>query len=101
MSDSGFDTLNTFKTDLSIKPVSPVKPLQPIQGGSFSVADPQQDQINQTKDQLNAEQAGQAVDQTPYYNNLAIQYADEFLPVAQTRDQMDAMQSLIAQQMGL
>ena len=101
MSDSGFDTLNTFKTDLSIKPVSPVKPLQPIQGGSFSVADPQQDQINQTKDQLNVEQAGQAVDQTPYYNNLAIQYADEFLPVAQTRDQMDAMQSLIAQQMGL
>jgi hypothetical protein len=101
MSDSGFDTLNTFKTDLSIKPVSPVKPIQPIQGGSFSVADPEQDQINKTKDQLNAEQAGQAVDQTPYYNNLAIQYADQFLPVAQTRDQMDAMQSLIAQQMGL
>ena len=78
MSDSGFDTLNTFKTDLVIEPVRPVDPVPNVQGGTFEVTPP----VNyEEKNQTAAEIASQAVDQTPAYNNLALQNADQFLPV--------------------
>ena len=95
MSNSGFDTLNTFKTDLVIEPVRPVDPVPNVQGGTFEVTPP----VNyEEKNQTAAEIASQAVDQTPAYNNLALQNADQFLPV---REALEDQYSAIAERMGL
>ncbi|GAG55515.1 unnamed protein product, partial [marine sediment metagenome] len=98
MSDSGFDTLNTFKTDFTIKPIQPVQPVEGVVGGTFSVADAQQKQVNQAKDVINQDLANQMVDQTPDFNQMALDYAGEFLPVRQASEENA---SFIAQQMGL
>ena len=98
MANSGFDTLNSFKTDLTIKPISPIQPLPNVQGGTFTVTDPQQQAETQAKDEINMGLAEAAVDQTPIYNQMALNYADKFLPVRQS---MDENQSMIAQNMGL
>jgi len=98
MSDSGFDTLNTFKTDFSIKPIQPVQPVEGVAGGTFSVADAEQKQVNQAKDVINQDLANQMVDQTPDFNQMALDYAGEFLPVRQASEENA---SFIAQQMGL
>ena len=92
---SGFDTLNAFKTDLVIEPVRPVDQVPNVQGGTFEVTEPIG---NQEKNQISADLAATAVDQTPVYNDMAIEYADQFLPV---RQQMDAQYSAIAERMGL
>ena len=98
MANSGFDTLNSFKTDLTIKPISPIQPVTNVQGGTFTVTDPQQKADIQAKDQINMGLAEAAVDQTPTYNQMALDYADKFLPVRQA---MEQNQSMIAQSMGL
>ena len=92
---SGFDTLNAFKTDLVIEPVRPVDPVPNVQGGTFEVTEPVG--VNE-KNEISADLASQAVDQTPIYNDLAIENADQFLPV---RQQMDEQYSAIAERLGL
>ena len=95
MATSGFDTLNSFKTDLVIEPVKPVESVPNVQGGTFKVTEP----VNyEEKNQAAAEIASQAVDQTPAYNNLALQNADQFLPVQQA---LEEQYSAIAERMGL
>ena len=92
---SGFDTLNAFKTDLVIEPIRPVDPVPNVQGGTFEVTEPVG---NKEKNEIAADLASQAVDQTPIYNDLAIENADQFLPV---RQQMDEQYSAIAERLGL
>ena len=92
---SGFDTLNSFKTDLVIEPVRPVESVPDVQGGTFKVTEPQN---NEAKNQAALEVASQAVDQTPAYNNLALQNADQFLPVQRA---LEDQYSAIAERMGL
>ena len=92
---SGFDTLNSFKTDLVIEPVRPVESVPDVQGGTFKVTEPVN---NEAKNQAAAEVASQAVDQTPAYNNLALQNADQFLPVQRA---LEDQYSAIAERMGL
>jgi len=92
---SGFDTLNAFKTDLVIEPIRPVDPVPNVQGGTFEVTEPVG---NKEKNEISLDLASQAVDQTPIYNDLAIENADQFLPV---RQQMDAQYSAIAERLGL
>ena len=99
MSDSGFDTLNTFKTDFTIEPIGGYKGLQGIQGGSVDIQNREKlAEETVVKDEIATGLAEAAVDQTPDFNAMALRYAGEFLPVAQ---QSQINQSLIAQQMGL
>ena len=99
MSDSGFDTLNTFKTDFTIEPIGGYKGLKGIQGGSVDFQNIQKvAEETAVKDEIATGIAEQSVDQTPLYNEYALRYANQFLPVAQ---QAQINQSLIAQQLGL
>ena len=92
---SGFDTLNTFKTDLVIEPVRPVDPVPDVQGGTFEVTPPEN---YEEKNLLAADLASNAVDETFEYNNMGIKYADQFLPVRQA---LDEQYSAIAERLGL
>ena len=92
---SGFDTLNTFKTDLVIEPVRPVDPVPDVQGGTFEVTPPEN---YEEKNLIAAELASNAVDETFEYNNMGIKYADQFLPVRQA---LDEQYSAIAERLGL
>ena len=76
MANSGFDTLNSFKTDLTIKSISPIQPLPNVQGGTFTVTDPQQQAETQAKDEVNMNLAEAAVDQTPVYNQMALIFVE-------------------------
>ena len=107
MSDSGFDTLDSFQDkSFTIEPIKGYKGLQGVQGGSVSVSkDPKtvqanvnQAQTNQIKDEINVDQALQAVDQTPIYNEMALNAVNAYIPV---RQQMEDNASMIAAQMGL
>jgi len=100
MADSGFDTLNSFKTDITVTPVSPIKPLQGYQplGGTMSVTSPEETAINNEKDIINYELASKAVDETPDWNELALQYVGKMIPVRQASEENA---SYIAQQLGL
>ena len=80
MANSGFDTLNSFKTDLTIKPISPVQPVTNVQGGTFTVTDPQQKAEIQAKDEINMSLAEAAVDQTPVYNLSLIHISEPTRP---------------------
>ena len=51
---SGFDTLNSFKTDLVIEPVRPVESVPDVQGGTFKVTEPKN---NEAKNQAALEVA--------------------------------------------
>ena len=92
---SGFDTLNTFKTDLVIEPVKPVDPVPDVQGGTFEVTQPEN---YEEKNLLAADLASNAVDETFEYNNMGIKYADQFLPVRQA---LDEQYSAIAERLGI
>lgn len=107
MSESGFDTLDSFQDkSFTIEPIKGYQGLQGIQGGSVSVSkDPKtvqasvnQNQTNQIKDEVNLDQALQAVDATPLYNQMALDAVNNFLPV---RQQMEQNASMIAAQMGI
>ena len=103
MSDSGFDTLDSFQDkSFTIEPIKPVSPITGVQGGTFDIKtvekNQQQDQINQVKDEINKDQALQAVDQTPLYNQMALDAVNSYIPV---RQQMEENSALIAAQMGL
>ena len=103
MSDSGFDTLDSFQDkSFTIEPIKPVSPITGVQGGTFDIKtvekNQQQDQTNQIKDEINKDQALQAVDQTPLYNQMALDAVNAYIPV---RQQMEENSALIAAQMGL
>jgi len=97
MADSGFDTLNSFKTDLTIKPIRPVTPVPNVQGGTFAVQD-QQKQEEAIRDDISFDLAENSVDQTEFFNQLALDNVDQFLPVKRA---MDESMSEAAQNMGL
>ena len=101
MSDSGFDTLNSFKSDLTITPIGSLKPLtgnQPLTGGTMSVLDADETAINNEKDIINYDIASQAVDETPNWNELALEYVNKMIPVRQAAEENA---SYIAAQLGL
>ena len=103
MSDSGFDTLDSFQDkSFTIEPIKPVSPITGVQGGTFDIKtvdkNQQQAQTNQIKDEINMDQALQAVDQTPLYNQMALDAVNSYIPV---RQQMEENAAMIAAQMGL
>ena len=99
MADSGFDTLNSFKTeDLVIEPVSPKKNQMPISGGSFSVSDPVLQEETDAKDTINYDLASKMVDETPDWNDLALQYVNQMIPV---RENAEYEAGLIAEKLGI
>jgi len=103
MSDSGFDTLDSFQDKtFTIEPIKGVQPITGVQGGTYDIKTVQknqeQAQTNQIKDEINMDQALQAVDQTPLYNQIALDAVNNYIPV---RQQMEENASMVAAQMGL
>lgn len=98
MSDSGFDTLNDFKPELSIKPIKNIEGVKNVQGGSFKVGEPNQDAKNSAKDNINLDLANQMVDETPMFTEMADNFVASYIPVRQAAEDNA---SFIANQMGL
>ena len=95
MAESGYDTLNIFKTDI---PIEPLQGLKPLSGGTFSIGEAEQKLENDVKDEINLDLATTAVDQTPDFNQMALDYVNSYIPVRQASEENA---SYIAAQLGL
>ena len=96
---SGFDTLDSFQNkEFTIKPIQAVNPVTGVQGGTFTVNEAREAEKNKVKDQIGMDAAMQAVDQTPIFNQMALDAVNSYIPV---RQQMEENVALIAQQMGI
>jgi hypothetical protein len=96
---SGFDTLDSFQNkEFSIKPIQAVNPITGVQGGTFTVNEAREAEKNAVKDEIGMDAAMQAVDQTPIFNQMALDAVNSYIPV---RQQMEENVALIAQQMGV
>lgn len=89
MSSSGYDTLSDFKLDLTIDPITPVNAIKPTQsGGQFSITDEPKytptltDEINK---EISTDTAIQDVNTTTYMNMMANEFAGQYLPIKQQR----------------
>jgi hypothetical protein len=95
MAESGYDTLNIFKTDI---PIEPLQGLKPLSGGTVSIGEAEQKLENDVKDEINLDLAATAVDQTPDFNQMALDYVNSYIPVRQASEENA---SYIAAQLGL
>jgi len=96
---SGFDTLDSFQNkEFTIEPIKAVNPITGVQGGTFTVNEAREAEKNKVKDEIGMEAAMQAVDQTPMFNQMALDAVNSFIPV---RQQMEENVALIGQQMGI
>jgi len=96
---SGFDTLDSFQDkEFSIKPIQAVNPVTGVQGGTFTVNEAREAEKNKVKDEIGMDAAMQAVDQTPIFNQMALDAVNSYIPV---RQQMEENVAVIAQQMGI
>ena len=96
---SGFDTLDSFQNkEFTIKPIQAVNPVTGVQGGTFTVNEAREAEKNKVKDEIGMDAAMQAVDQTPIFNQMALDAVNSYIPV---RQQMEENVALIAQQMGI
>ena len=95
---SGFDTLNSFKPELSIQPIKSIEGVKNVSGGTFKVDDEKLAQENAIKDDINLDLANQMVDETPMFAEMADNFVASYIPVRQASDENA---SFIAQQMGL
>jgi len=95
---SGFDTLNSFKPELSIKPIKSIEGIKNVSGGTFKVDDEKLAQENAIKDDINLDLANQMVDETPMFAEMADNFVASYIPVRQASEENA---SFIAQQMGL
>ena len=96
---SGFDTLDSFQNkEFTIKPIQAVNPVTGVQGGTFTVNEAREAEKNKVKDEIGMDAAMQAVDQTPIFNQMALDAVNSFIPV---RQQMEENVALIGQQMGI
>jgi hypothetical protein len=96
---SGFDTLDSFQNkEFTIKPIKAVNPVTGVQGGTFTVNEAREAEKNKVKDEIGMDAAMQAVDQTPIFNQMALDAVNSYIPV---RQQMEENVALIAQQMGI
>lgn len=96
---SGFDTLDSFQNkEFTIEPIKAVNPVTGVQGGTFTVNEAREAEKNKVKDEIGMDAAMQAVDQTPIFNQMALDAVNSFIPV---RQQMEENVALIGQQMGI
>jgi len=96
---SGFDTLDSFQNkEFTIEPIKAVNPVTGVQGGTFTVNEAREAEKNKVKDEIGMDAAMQAVDQTPIFNQMALDAVNSYIPV---RQQMEENVALIAQQMGV
>lgn len=96
---SGFDTLDSFQNkEFTIEPIKAVNPVTGVQGGTFTVNEAREAEKNKVKDEIGMDAAMQAVDQTPIFNQMALDAVNSYIPV---RQQMEENVALIAQQMGI
>ena len=96
---SGFDTLDSFQNkEFTIEPIKAVNPVTGVQGGTFTVNEAREAEKNKVKDQIGMDAAMQAVDQTPIFNQMALDAVNSYIPV---RQQMEENVALIGQQMGI
>lgn len=96
---SGFDTLDSFQNkEFTIEPIKAVNPVPGVQGGTFTVNEAREAEKNKVKDEIGMDAAMQAVDQTPIFNQMALDAVNSFIPV---RQQMEENVALIGQQMGI
>jgi len=89
MADSGFDTLTNFKIDINLDPLTPVNAIKPVQsGGQFKVTE-QPSYTPTVEDEINKEisttQAEVDVNSTSYMNMMANEFAGQYLPIKQQR----------------
>jgi len=96
MAESGFDTLSSFQANNLV--IEPIQPVKAVSGGTFSVGSPEDKQVNNQKDILAYDIASQNVAETPNWNELALQYVNQMIPV---RAASDEQMSILAQQLGL
>ena len=81
---SGFDTLDSFQDkEFTIKPIKAVNPVAGVQGGTFTVNEIREAEKNRVKDEIGMDAAMEAVDQTPIYNQMALDAVNNYIPVRQ------------------
>ena len=87
---SGFDTLDSFQNkEFTIEPIKAVNPITGVQGGTFTVNEAREAEKNKVKDEIGMEAAMQAVDQTPMFNQMALDAVNSFIPVRQQMEETE------------